>query len=95
MIRYVAGGHEVISHVTHSNNPLKDFSIIPFMLLLRTEDWGWLGLSVFEGTMFSSFDRETRVFTGPVVESPNGSIRAVGPLVSPLLENPLNGLYVV
>lgn len=93
VIRFISGGHEVISSLTFSDTPgtviLKAFSInlVGHIqgLILRTADWGWRVQLPSEIGHFVSIDMYS-----PFVEQP-----WIHLLSSSLKDIPLNGVYSV
>ena len=103
-VRYIAGGHQLISNVSYYDAPA-NISVTDFRIkgindavntMLRTEDWGWHGTFDNEKCFCSSFDRRRgfESYSGPLAFTEDGIKRDFTPLISPLKDLPINGLYL-
>lgn len=107
VIRFVSGGHELITSVVFSDAPgrialKKSFlcviSILRGIFMRTAYDWGWLAHLNLQFGVLCSFDRKRgyQSYRGPVL--PDGRERRhviVRYISSPLAQIPVYGVYTV
>ena len=102
--RVILGGRQLINNVSFIDVPA-NITIVDFRVkgindavvwIFRTKDWGWQGNFDNGQCFFASFDRHSghTKYLGHLAFTPDGIKLAYSPLMSPLKDLPLNGVYV-
>lgn len=103
VIRFIAGGYEVLTNHTYVEAPAK-ISVSDIRLLCADNvtffrspvDWGWVGVSHRDGTLITTFDRRTGFlqYDAAFLRTETGDRRTVNELRSPLKYVPINAVYI-
>jgi hypothetical protein len=73
---------------------LSGISAAYFIFVRTSDDWGWYGMSMVDGSLICSIDRRPGRTYCRLAYDAEGKPREVQPLISPLKDVPTNGLYI-
>ena len=103
--RVISGGTQMINNISYFDSPanitINDFRVKgindAIVWVFRTKDWGWQGNFDNGQCFFASFDRRSGYlkYNGHLAYTPDGTRLQYTPLLSPLKDHPVNGLYSI